>query len=354
MSHFFTKFGPSILFVVMGFAAFVLIGAAIYLLFVHRKDGAAEKTKNEQLIGKVALLVMAAFAVFMGRNIIVGMNERIGSVIYVIALILGYRLASTKGVRKTIARALYVMVGSLLASALYLMGFGGSHSAVPLKDAQVNMTDYESLQNGARVFGDYCLSCHSLSSVRYNQLLKLKLSEDDIKTKILKRSDSQIGDLMMVSQPRADAAAWFGVPPPDLSLVTSARTADWVYTYLISFYRDDERPTGWNNALFPGVGMPHALWTEEGVKAPKFVEKEDEHTGLKVQHLEGYEMQRQGKAATPADYEKTARDVTNFLAWASEPDQDSRKKLGYGVLIFLVLLFLLARRLNKNYWKDIH
>ena len=250
--------------------------------------------------------------------------------------------------------AFYALMAVLVSAVAYdrfVVGTGGSHDPVPLQAANVDMTDKESLQRGAKVFRDYCLSCHGLSSVRYNQLVKIGISEDDIKRQMV-TNNGKAGDLMQVASRREDAAKWFGVPPPDLSLVASARNPDWIYTYLISFYRDDERPTGWNNALFPNVGMPHALWTEEGVKVPKFVEKE-EH-GEKVKVIEGYDMQRAGLLEKPEDYQRMAHDVTNFLAWASEPDQLSRKYIGFGVLAFLLILFFLARQLSKNYWKDIH
>lgn len=247
--------------------------------------------------------------------------------------------------------ALMAILVSAVAFDRFVVGTGGSHNPVPLRSANVNVEDTESLQRGARVFRDYCLSCHGLSAVRYNQLTKIGMSEAEVQ-RLMVTNNGKAGDLMLVAARREDGARWFGVPPPDLSLVASARNPDWIYTYLLSFYRDDERPTGWNNALFPNVGMPHALWTEEGVKVPKFVEKE-EH-GEKVKVIDGFEVQRPGLLEKPEDYERMAHDVTNFLAWASEPDQATRKKIGFFVLGFLLILFLLARRLSKNYWKNIH
>lgn len=342
------------LYLVMGAAVAAFVGGAIYLLFFHNKAGATAKTAMENNVGRLALLVAALIAIYIGSGIVIGHTEWlkwvVGPVVYIAGLLLGFKMAAGS-TRKTMTAALMTLVASLFGSALFLMFSSGGHDTVPLRDAKVDLADQQSLQRGAQVFRDYCLSCHGLSAVRYNQLTKLGISEDEIKRQMLTTSD-KVGDLMQVSMKREDAATWFGVPPPDLSLVASARKPDWIYTYLLSFYRDDNRPTGWNNALFPNVGMPHALWTEEGVKTAKIVDVVDEHTGAKAQHFEGFEIQKEGKLNAES-YEKMAHDVTNFLVWASEPDQLMRKRIGYGVLAFLFIFLVVVRRLSKNYWKDI-
>lgn len=248
---------------------------------------------------------------------------------------------------------LVFLLKALMASLVVGVGIimmGGSHGGVPTKSANVDVTDRASLQHGAAVFRDYCLSCHGLSMVRYNQLTKLGISEDDIKAKMLTTTD-KIGDTMQVAMNPADAKRWLGVAPPDLSLMASAKGADYIYSYLTGFYKDDTRETGWNNLYLPNAAMPHVLWQEEGIKTAKFIEV-DQH-GTKVQEFEAFEMVQPGKQ-DPETYDKTARDVTNFLVWASEPDQTQRKYIGFGVLAFLLLLTFVANKLSKNYWKDIH
>lgn len=246
-------------------------------------------------------------------------------------------------------RLLKALVASLVFGVALII-FGGGHGGVPTKAANVDVTDRASLQHGAAVFRDYCLSCHGLSMVRYNQLTKLGISEDDIKAKMLTTTD-KIGDTMQVAMSSADAKRWLGVAPPDLSLMANAKGADYIYSYLTGFYKDDSRETGWNNLYLKNAAMPHVLWQEEGIKTAKFVDVE-EH-GAKVSEFEGFEMVQPGKQDAET-FDKTARDVTNFLVWAAEPDQTKRKYIGFGVMAFLLLLALVTRKLSKNYWKDIH
>ncbi|TDR33041.1 cytochrome c1 [Hydromonas duriensis] len=250
-------------------------------------------------------------------------------------------------------RKLIFLFKALIASLVVGVGiivFSGGHTGVPTKSAKIDVTDRASLQHGAAVFRDYCLSCHGLSLVRYNQLTKLGISEDDIKAKMMTTTD-KIGDTMQVAMNPADAKRWLGVAPPDLSLMANAKGADYIYSYLTGFYKDDTRETGWNNLYLANVAMPHVLWQEEGIKTAKFVEVEQH--GTKVKEFEGFEMIQPGKQDAEA-YDKTARDLTNFLVWAAEPDQTQRKNIGFAILAFLLLLAFVANKLSKNYWKDIH
>jgi ubiquinol-cytochrome c reductase cytochrome c1 subunit len=202
----------------------------------------------------------------------------------------------------------------------------------------------DALQNGARLFVNYCLSCHGASALRYNKLLELGLTEAQILENLMFTTE-KIGDPMTVAMTPADAKKWFGVAPPDLSLVARARAtdsgsgADWLYTYLRSFYRDETRPTGWNNVVFANVGMPHILFDLQG----------EQTLGA-----DGKLQPAKGGKLSAAEYDKQVADLVGFLTWMSEPQAEFRKRLGAGVLIFLVLLFGFAYALKKEYWKDVH
>lgn len=208
-------------------------------------------------------------------------------------------------------------------------------------------TDPAALQHGAKLFVNYCLNCHSASFVRYNRMEEIGLTEQAIRDNLLFTGD-KTGDLMKVALRRDEGKAWFGAPPPDLTLVARARSsefgsgADWLYTYLRQFHRDPNRPTGWNNVVFPNVGMPHVLWELQGDQ----VAKEGEH-GTTL------ELVKPGKLSAQ-EYDKAVADLVSFMVWMAEPIADKRKTIGTFVLIFLAGLFVLSYALKKNYWKDIH
>ena len=200
------------------------------------------------------------------------------------------------------------------------------------------------LQNGAKLFVNYCLNCHSASYMRYNRLHDLGLSEDNIRTNLLFTAN-KTGDLMKTAMQSADAKVWFGVAPPDLTVIARARGsesgsgADWLYTYLRSFYRDDARPTGWNNTVFANVGMPHVLWELQGQQ----VLGEDHKLTL-------------AKPGTlkPEEYDAQVGDLVGYLQYMSEPVAEQRKRLGIFVLLGLAVLFAFAYALKREFWKDIH
>jgi ubiquinol-cytochrome c reductase cytochrome c1 subunit len=200
--------------------------------------------------------------------------------------------------------------------------------------------DVVSLQAGARTYINYCLGCHSLQYMRYQGLTELEISEAQVKEYLLFTAD-KIGEPMRTSgfEPKT-AKAWFGVPPPDLSVIARSRGADWLYTYLRTFYRDPKTVTGWNNAVFPNVAMPHALWTLQGERGwdPK------EHRLTEVS---------QG-LLTPVEYDRTVRDLVNFLVYVGEPAAERRKAIGIVALFVLLgMLFPLTYWLKKEYWKDV-
>lgn len=233
-----------------------------------------------------------------------------------------------------------------------------------LDPVAIDLGDKPSLQRGARIFVNYCLSCHSASYMRYNRMgADLGISEEDVKQNLLFAAD-RIGDLMKAVMPREDAKVWFGTAPPDLTLVTRAHTPEWVYTYLRSFYRDDKSPSGWNNIVFPNVAMPHVLYEWQGdqravfkqVRSTMQVKDADGRKTEKVVEtpvFEKFVLERQGTMA-PADYNAAMRDLTNFLVYLGEPAKLARYGIGVYVLLFLGVFLVFAYLLKKEYWKDIH
>jgi ubiquinol-cytochrome c reductase cytochrome c1 subunit len=221
-----------------------------------------------------------------------------------------------------------------------------SGASVHLDKAPVNLADQESLQRGARMFVNYCLNCHSASAMRYSRLQDIGLTEDQIKDNLLFTAEKP-GEPMKVGMTKADGKVWFGATPPDLSVIARSRGADWLYTYLRSFYRDESRPTGWNNVVFDKVGMPHVLWSLQGEMAP-VMKKDGEH-----QVIERLELVKPG-SVTLAEYDAMVGDLVNYLTWMGEPAQVQRKQLGIIVLAFLAIFFVVAYYLKKEFWKDIH
>lgn len=252
-----------------------------------------------------------------------------------------------KLLKKLIATLAFVPVLALANS--------GGH---PLDRAPERTTDLAALQNGAKLFVNYCLNCHSAASMRYNRLRDIGLTEDQIKSNLLFTGE-KVGELMKTSLSAKDAKEWFGAVPPDLSVIARAKAssegtgADWLYTYLRTYYKDDSRPTGWNNLLFPNVGMPHALWELQGVRAAKFEEVKDPHDASKTEHkFAGFETLTPGKMSA-VEYDNAVGDLVAYLQWMGEPAQNSRKRLGVWVVLFMALLATLAWRLNASYWKEV-
>jgi ubiquinol-cytochrome c reductase cytochrome c1 subunit len=225
-------------------------------------------------------------------------------------------------------------------------------------DRAPERTDIASLQNGAKLFVNYCLNCHSASAMRYNRLRDLGLSEDQIKNNLL-FSGEKVGDMMTIAMRPGDAKTWFGAVPPDLSVIARARAsgagsgADYLYTYLRTFYKDDTRPTGWNNMVVPNVAMPHVLWQLQGVRMAKMVEEPDPHEhGKMVHRFAGFEQVTPG-ALSQQEFDTQVADLVAYMEWMAEPARDLRKRLGAVVVLFLSLFAFLAWRLNASYWKDV-
>lgn len=236
----------------------------------------------------------------------------------------------------------------LVAPALVVASGGGVH----LDKANIDPTNKESLQRGARTFVNYCMGCHSAKYQRYNRLGRdLGISDDDIIQNLMFTGE-KTGDLMDIAMTKEMGKKWFGAAPPDLTLVARVRGNDWLYTYLRTFYQDDSRPFGVNNQVFSNVGMPNVLWELQGTQKAVYETVIDDE-GHEHQVLEGVELEEAG-SQTPAEFDRTVRDLVNLLAYMGEPIKLERQSLGIKVMLFLFVFFIVAYLLKKEYWKDIH
>ena len=239
----------------------------------------------------------------------------------------------------------------LLAPTLAL----AAGDSVKLDRAPINEDDQASLQRGARHFVNYCLNCHSASYMRYNRLEDIGLSKQQILDNLV-FTGVKVGDLMKISMDPIEAKNWFGATPPDLSVVARSRAsadgsgADWLYTYLRGFYRDAERPTGWNNTVYANVGMPHALWELQGEQV--LAERKVQGAGF-IKTEMALKLDKPGKLS-PVEYDRMVTDLVNYMVFMAEPVRGDRKTIGMFVLIVLGFLFILTYALKKEYWKDVH
>jgi ubiquinol-cytochrome c reductase cytochrome c1 subunit len=219
-----------------------------------------------------------------------------------------------------------------------------------------NINDLPALQHGAKLFVNYCLSCHSAAYMRFNRLRDIGLSEQQIKDNLLFTTE-KVGETMKAAIDPKQAKDWFGANPPDLTLIARSRSghggtgADYLYTYLRTYYRDPTKATGWNNLVFPNVGMPHVLWELQGDREPQF-ETRKEH-GHEVKVFTGWKQVTPG-ALTPLQYDEAVGDLVGYLTWMSEPAQNSRVRVGVWVLLFLGVFTVIAWRLNAAFWKEIN
>lgn len=240
----------------------------------------------------------------------------------------------------------------------------GGHGAAVDK-VHMNMSDKAALQNGAKLFVNYCLSCHSAEYSRYNRVAEdLDIPLWQLKENLMFTTEKE-GDLMKTTMPAEDAKEWFGVTPPDLSLVARVRSPDWIYTYLRAFYQDDNSPSGWNNSLFENVAMPHALYELQGVQRKVGKVDKAAHGAIDAHAAPesagsptvvgdtAFELQHPGKL-TPAEFDKSMADLTAFLSYMAEPAQLQREKIGVFTIAFLIILMLLCVALKAEYWRDVH
>ena len=237
----------------------------------------------------------------------------------------------------------------LLLVPVAALAAGGQE--IHLDKAHIDPQNTQSLQRGARLFVNYCLSCHSAELMRYERMGKeLGIDEQQV-SEYLMFTGGKVGDLMTVATAPEDAKEWFGTVPPDLTVIARSRGVDWLYTYLRSFYRDDSRHIGVNNLVFPDVGMPHVLWELQGWQEPVITTvKDPDGTERKVVELELVEP----GLLTPAEYDRAMRDLVNFLDYMGEPAKHQRKALGVKVIMFLLVFLAVAYLMKKEFWKDVH
>lgn len=280
--------------------------------------------------------------------------------------------------KRLISRALVVV-----AASLPLASFAAGDGEYPLDPFPVEkLQDPASLQNGAKLFVNYCLSCHSASAMRYNRLRDIGLDEDQIKANLLFTAE-KVGDPMTIAMRPDDAKTWFGAMPPDLSLVARSRAsgagsgADWLFTYLRAYYRDATTATGWNNAVFPNVGMPNVLWELQGTRQATIEEVKsgpDHHfvreitridtNGLATTESEAVEghphagrtirlSAPEGGTQSRSEFDENVADLVAYLTYMSDPTALKRTRLGVWVLLYLGVLFVAAWLLNRAFWKDV-
>jgi ubiquinol-cytochrome c reductase cytochrome c1 subunit len=227
-----------------------------------------------------------------------------------------------------------------------------SSGQMALQTATIDLGNEASLQRGAKYFVNYCLSCHSAKQLRYSRMAEdLAISPELVELNLMFTGE-KIFDGMTISMRPKDAEKWFGVNPPDLSLIARSRGADWLYTYLKSFYIDESRPFGVNNALFPKVGMPHVLADLQGLQKAVYKEvvSADGATRSVIEKLEIAQPGRMNEK----EFDQAMNDLVNFMVYMGEPAKMERQKLGWKVLAFILLMIVIFYLLKKEYWKDIH
>jgi ubiquinol-cytochrome c reductase cytochrome c1 subunit len=235
----------------------------------------------------------------------------------------------------------------ILVSSLTLAAEDGVH----IDKANIDPDNQQSLQRGARLFVNYCLSCHAAGLMRYERMGQdLGISEVQVAENLM-FTGGKVGDLMTVATDPEDAVEWFGTVPPDLSVIARARGVDWLYTYLRSFYLDPSRVTGVNNLVFPDVGMPNVLWELQGWQKPVITTVKD-HDGTERKVIE-LELVEPG-LMNPKEFDRAVRDLVNFLDYMAEPGKHDRQALGVKVILFLLVFLVVAYLMKKEFWKDVH
>jgi len=251
-------------------------------------------------------------------------------------------------------KSLILLAGLLLPA----MSWASGGTVFPDDDISIDWDDKQSMQRGAALFTNYCLSCHSAGYSRYNRVgADLGISDELMSENLIFTTDkygepTKVGSLMKTTMTTEYAEAAFGTAPPDLSLVARSRGTHWLYNYLRGFYVDETRPMGVNNGVFPAVGMPHVMADMEGLKTAKREMQDDGHGG-KHEVIVGFEQVTEG-SMTSAEYDQAVKDLVAFLDYLAEPYKQTRQNVGTGVLIFLFFFLILTYLLKKEYWKDIH
>ena len=233
----------------------------------------------------------------------------------------------------------------IIYSFLSFSGLAVAAGGYSLNKANIDATDAESLQRGAKIFADRCLSCHAATFMRYNRLADIGLSQGQIKQYFIADNSAKVGDTMKSAIDASTAKQMFGVIPPDLSVVSRSRGADWLYTYFISFYKDDATATGWNNSIFPNVAMPNVFPQEQGVLRAVYASEDKTSFNLEVETP---------GTLSPREFDDSMLDLTNFLVFMGEPAAEKRKQIGSLVIIFLIIFAFMAWAVKREFWKDVH
>jgi ubiquinol-cytochrome c reductase cytochrome c1 subunit len=247
----------------------------------------------------------------------------------------------------------------IILSLLAVLSFSSAIAAgdgIAWDRANPKTNDMAALQNGAKIFVNYCLNCHGAAYMRYNRLKDIGLTDQQIKDNLLFATD-KVGETMKSSIDPKQAKEWFGGLPPDLSVITRSRSdaakgsgSDYVYTLLRTYYRDNDKATGWNNKAYPNIGMPNPLWEMQGIREPQYTTVMNH--GKESQVLSGWKQITPG-TLTPLQYDQAVNDLVSYLTWMGEPGQNQRVRIGVWVLIFLCFFTIIAWRLNASFWKDI-
>lgn len=244
------------------------------------------------------------------------------------------------------------IIVALMFLALPGLSLAAGGEGYPLAKAPIDPHNKASLQRGAKYFVNYCMGCHSLEHQRYNRLARdIGLTDEQVKDNLI-FTGAKVGDTMKNAMPKAAAKQWFGVTPPDLTLIARSRGVDYLYTYLQTFYKDPTRPFGVNNAAFPNAGMPHVLWELQGMQEPVYAMHKDA-AGNEVKTIASFKLTQPG-SLSPPEFKEAMADLTNFLAYVAEPIKLERQHIGVWVLLFLALTTVVFYLLKKEYWKDVH
>lgn len=243
-------------------------------------------------------------------------------------------------------KKLLIIVSLLVPGLAFAAG-----SNYPLDEANYDLSDKASLQNGARIFQNYCLGCHSMQYQRYQRTFEDLGIPLDIGQENLQFTGEKVGEHIKNAMPAESAATWFGAPPPDLTLVARVRGADWLYTYLRTFYVDENKTFGVNNMVFPDVGMPHVLQSLQGV--PRLTTEKAMVDGEIVDRYVGIKSDGSGELS-PDEYDQAVLDLVNYLVYTGEPTRLESESLGRWVLVFIVIFFVFALLLKKEYWREVH
>jgi ubiquinol-cytochrome c reductase cytochrome c1 subunit len=222
----------------------------------------------------------------------------------------------------------------------------------PLSPAPIDPHNKASLQRGAQLFVNYCMGCHSLEHQRYNRMARdIGLTDEQVQDNLI-FTGARVGETMKNAMAKDDARSWFGVAPPDLSLIARSKGVDYLYTFLLTFYEDPSRPFGANNAAFPNTGMPHVLWDLQGMQRA-IVETHTDAEGNETEVITGFQLAQPG-SMSPPEYREAAADLVNFLSYVGEPYYLERQRIGVWVILFLGLALVVFYLLKKEYWKDVH